>query len=213
MLKNKFVLAIFLMILISGLVSAQSVTILKTAPSEIKLGDNLNVKISIQNNLNEKISLNVRETVIGATAIDPQLITSSGSDPKIKAIMPPYFQWSIDVDANSKKDISYIIKPEKAGDYVISPTTATSTDGDTFNSDSLEVKVLCNSNKVCEPELGETYLTCSADCQSWSSDGVCNPARDNHCDADCAKGVDLDCNASVSFWQKIINFFKGLLGN
>ena len=47
---------------------------------------------------------------------------------------------------------------------------------------------VCNQNKICDNQ--ETKATCSEDCSTIA-----------------------ESNSSVSFWQKIVNFFKGLFGN
>ncbi|MEA2037594.1 MAG: hypothetical protein U9O94_08850 [Nanoarchaeota archaeon] len=47
----------------------------------------------------------------------------------------------------------------------------------------------CGNNKC---DLNENYLTCSQDCKSGSSDGICDALEDGICDQDCINS-DSDC--------------------
>jgi len=82
-----------------------------------------------------------------------------------------------------------------------------SEDGRELLAIPLEQFATCNANGRCDPGespacgdcgcgdhrcLGESYLTCSADCPSGGADGVCDRIADAACDPDCSSG-DLDC--------------------
>jgi hypothetical protein len=91
---------------------AQELTVIKTAPSQISYGQNLTVTITITNNLNQKVSVTVRENIGDAQAIEPQ-ITIPELPPNIIAARPPYFEWHLTIDANSKSNVSYTINQIK----------------------------------------------------------------------------------------------------
>ena len=198
MLKTKMIFSFATMLLVLALilpviVVAEDVTVTKTASSQIKIGENLKVSIVIRNNLNQQITATVKETIVNAQPIEPKLVIPELTA-GIKAAIPPYFEWKVTIGPNSQESVSYTIKPNKVGTYAFSPTSVTLNDGKIFLSNALSTEVLCNSNNVCETEIGENYLTCSNDCKSGSKDNVCNPARDDICDPDCSAGVDLDCS-------------------
>lgn len=145
-------------------VLAQDLTVAKIAPSQINYGQNLTVAITITNNLNQKINVTVRENIADAQAIEPQLITPE-LPPNIIAARPPYFEWHLTIDANSKTSVSYTIKPNKVGDYLFSPTTVITDDGKIFYSNTPSTLVKCNVNNVCEELIGEDFTNCPEDCK------------------------------------------------
>lgn len=192
MLASKIMCGVIALLVLSVTVMAQEVSVTKTVANQVKFGDNLSVTITVSNNGNSHLTAKIIETVAGATAIQPQLVISQ-TTPGLIAALPPHFEWSVDLPSGSVQSVSYIIKPNKVGTYLISPTTVWLSNGLTVLSNSASVNVTCNSNGICEPNFGENYLTCPSDCQPWAKDGICNPARDGHCDPDCAPGIDLDC--------------------
>lgn len=64
----------------------------------------------------------------------------------------------------------------------------------------------CNQNSVCDED--ETYLSCWQDCRPWAADGICINYEDNHCDPDCAPGVDPDCVQSPKHLKIVPEDFK-----
>lgn len=76
-------------------------------------------------------------------------------------------------------------------------TTATKATGITATTAQTEV---CG-DLICNPERGESSLTCPVDCPSGSPDGFCDGAGDGVCDPDC-NGRDPDCGISyfLGFW-------------
>jgi hypothetical protein len=165
MLKMKFFLTLLIVSLILyTTVFAQDLTVIKTAPSQINYGQNLTVTITITNNLNRKVSVTVRENIGDAQVIEPQL-TIPELPPNIKAARPPYFEWHLTIDANSKTSVSYVIKPNKVGEYLLSPTSVITDDGKIFYSNALSTFVKCNINNVCEESIGEDFTNCPEDCK------------------------------------------------
>ncbi|MFA4907128.1 MAG: hypothetical protein WC602_02575 [archaeon] len=53
---------------------------------------------------------------------------------------------------------------------------------------------LCNHDNKCVAP--ESYFSCPEDCSVGASDNICNPAKDDECDKDCAPGIDLDCKVT-----------------
>jgi len=165
MLKIKFFLLFLIIFLfLPSIVLAQDLTVTKAAPSQISLGQNLTATITISNNLNQKVSVAVRENIADAQAIEPKLITPE-LQPGIKAARPPYFEWRLSIDVNSKTSVSYTIRPNKVGDYLFSPTTIITDDGKVFYSNTLSTFVKCNINNVCEESVGEDFTNCPEDCK------------------------------------------------
>ena len=157
------VLATIFFSILSFTALAQDVEVTKTAPSQINLGENLKVTITVTNKLNQQIIATLRESIGDAQAIEPQLITPR-LEPGMIAARPPYFEWSLIIDANSQKEVSYTIRPNKVGYYTFSPSTVITSDGKTFYSNTLSTQVVCNKNGVCEEGYGEDYTNCPEDC-------------------------------------------------
>ncbi|KAL6765334.1 Gametolysin peptidase M11-domain-containing protein [Haematococcus lacustris] len=64
---------------------------------------------------------------------------------------------------------------------------------------ALPITATCNNNRICEPQLGETPLTCLNDCPTSCGDGFCAPSLNKtarSCPADCpALCGDFICDA------------------
>ncbi len=194
MLKRHITI-ILIVALLCSVLFADDISISRLVPSTVKYGDNLNVVITVTNNMGQDTNVTIRESVFNAKAISPQLTVPPFNASQIAAI-PPYLEWTVSVGAGSSSSVNYTILPNKVGQYTFPSTVAILPDGRQFQSKPATTQVLCNANGVCEPQIGENYLTCPQDCQPWAKDGICNPARDGHCDPDCAPGVDLDCLVS-----------------
>ncbi|MCD6226637.1 MAG: hypothetical protein J7J93_02485 [Candidatus Aenigmarchaeota archaeon] len=193
MKKIIFSIVIFLFF-ISINVNATELKITKDSNNQINFGDNLTVKIEIENLENSKINLNVKEFIENADPIDPEsLITQEESNELNFTYGPSYYSWNISVDGLSIYTIIYVIKPLIFGDFILSPTQVETSSGEIFYSNSLIVKVIPEKNGICEPEKGENYINNPDDCPSGSADGYCDLIQDGICDPDCEKNADPDC--------------------
>ncbi len=190
--SKRMLISIFLIFVIGIAFAVADISIQKTAPSKIKIGDVLSVNIVVKNDRSTPVDMDVQEIVVGADPIDPSSLAIPESRTDIIAAQPPYYEWKVSVDANSFKTITYKIKPTNPGVFSIAPTRVYA-NGDLTLSNSLQVEITCNQNNICEPNLGENYNTCSVDCKSGSNDGICDGVRDGICDPDCSFSSDLDC--------------------
>ena len=177
MLKETFCSFMLFSVFLAFVVKAGDITVTKTAPSEIAIGQNLTVIITITNGNPDSVHLTVRENIGDAQAISPQLIVPTAPH-NIIAALPPYFQWSLTVNGSSQTNITYVIRPNKVSTYLFSPTIATADDGTTYSSDTPSTSILCNSNGLCEPNVAENYGNCAQDCPSGSRDGYCDGVLD-----------------------------------
>ena len=206
--KKIILLTLFLALVFissTALGSAQSITVTKIAPEEIKQGEILTVTINIKNNGNEQVQLTITEQYGNAEAIEPKPIVPTTPEGMIAA-RPPYFKWTVILERNSEKTIEYKIKPLTVGDYTFSSTVVETSDGQKFYSNTPITHVKCSPNGVCEADKGENYFTCSDDCPSGSSDNVCDMVRDGKCDPDCTKESDLDCYCGDGTCQNFENY-------
>lgn len=143
---------------------ALDVDVARTAPASIKYGETLPVVIFVTNNLDNDINATIKEGIGNAKAISPELATQkyvSG----IIAAAPPQFVWTISVNAHSKNNVTYIIQPNKVGDYIFSPTRITTGDGKQYSTPVIITTVRCNQNKICEATIGEDEINCAIDCK------------------------------------------------
>jgi hypothetical protein len=169
-------------------------TIEKTARSTITLGETLTVEITIKNSYSTNMSVELKEYIGGAEAVD--LGGFVRSTPKGSPI-PPYYKKTVKVLPNSQTTVSYSIKPLYHGTLMI-PETEASTSYGNFISNALVLEVECNKNKRCETNLAENAITCPQDCPPDKPDGLCNPRKDSVCDPDCKNGEDPDCGAATT---------------
>jgi len=195
-IMRNFLLLLFYSLIFSYLVVetslASQITVIKDSVNEIEFGDILTVNIQIRNFEGRDIDAIVQEFVIGADPIDPSSLISSQPSGGLIAALPPFYRWNLTLPQKSERTITYKIKPLSFGEYNIGQTKVT-TSGETFFSNSLSVMVKCKSNGICEPNLGENYLTCPEDCPFGSTDNICDLIKDGKCDPDCTPDADPDC--------------------
>lgn len=173
---------------------AADIQVTKSSASQIKIGDILEVTISINNLGSSAIDVAVKESIAGADPVDPSAFNIVKCPPDIKLCAElPYYSWNVTLNPSSIYTITYKIKPLTLGTFKIPATKVTNVLGEVFYSDSLQISVLCNSNSICESNLGENYFNCPQDCPSGSADGVCDLIKDGKCDPDCTPGTDSDC--------------------
>lgn len=168
-------------------------TIEKKAASRISLGEILTVQITIKNDYPVNLSVELKEYIGGAEAVD--LGGFARSTPKGSPI-PPYYKKSLQVAPKSEATVSYSIKPLYHGTLIIPETEAVTNKGNQV-SNMLVVDVECNKNGRCDLALAENAITCPQDCPADKPDGLCNPRKDSACDPDC-QGGDPDCGAPAT---------------
>jgi len=138
--------------------------VVKTGPSEITIGENINVMISITNEGLAPVNATVTEYLANVNPVDPATAnyidynSSQGT-----AVLPPYYFWDVELQAGGKHDINYTIAAKTVGVLSIGPTDVYA-GGMKFRSNSVTVNVLCDENGVCDTSIGETHLTCPSDC-------------------------------------------------
>jgi hypothetical protein len=190
--------------------SKGGVTIEKTARSKITLGEILTVEITIKNDYPTNLSVELKEYIGGAEAVD--LGGFVRSTPKGSPI-PPYYKKTVKLSPNSRTTITYSIKPLYHGTLIIPETDASTANGN-YISNSLVLEVECNKNKLCETNLDENAMTCPQDCPPDRPDGLCNPRKDSVCDPDCKSGVDPDCGATTTVHaQETTTTIASMCGN
>ncbi len=198
--KNKIIILIFLAIL-SQSVFALNITVLKTVPEKINLGEILQVNITVFNLEDSYVNVTVKEYIsISAEPVDPANFTYETSSELEFAVSPPYYSWNATLAPNSKHEIIYKIKPLSFGNLFLSPTEVTTSSGEVFRSEPVGVSVERPKNGICEPDEGENYYTNPEDCPSGSEDGVCDLIEDGRCDPDCAPEADSDCVQPRAPW-------------
>jgi hypothetical protein len=206
MLSLMFSITIFYIILSIQTAFAANLNVTKNAKTEIKVGDILEVNVTITNLENTEISVSVKEHITNADPVQPESFYS-GNCPYKMCIEPNYYEWNVTIPASSIYTITYKIKPLSFGSFTIPPTEVQTSSGENFYSSSLDILVHCIPNGKCEPNKGENYYTCPQDCPSGSADGVCDLIKDGRCDPDCSPGADPDCVNSSS------NISESICGN
>ncbi|MBN2251263.1 MAG: hypothetical protein JW724_04240 [Candidatus Altiarchaeota archaeon] len=199
--------------MLAGTAAAEGLTVKKTCAPEIKLGDVLEVSITIKNGLGESLNLDVREYMV-----DAETIEAPEAQREVEPVLPankssviywftPYYQWIFNLKPAEEKTLAYRIRPQSLGKLNIGPTEVR-TPRETYYSNILTVTVKCNANKVCEGKFRENSINCPEDCPSGFNDGLCNPIEDKTCDPDCPANTDPDCTKPVC-GDRICEGFKG----
>lgn len=180
--------------------SAINIQVVKNGTTEVAFGDILEVNIKINNLENSEVQISVKEHIQNADPVQPESFYA-GKCPYKFCVEPNYYLWNVTIPPFSLYTITYRIKPLSFGNFVIPPTEVQTSSGENFYSESLNVVVHCKTNAICEPELGENYLTCPEDCSSGSTDGVCDLIKDGICDPDCIPDADPDCISTTTITE------------
>lgn len=182
---------ILLLLILSPVVYAQEITVLKESKSYINQGDSLDVTI-IFNNPNSYITLfEVKEILPeGVTLISPNTPTRYEFH---DGILKKVYKWQFNLNPGEIASVSYIIQPNNLGEYGITPTIITDkVNNIAYESNPLQFNVYCINNNLCEE--GENSLNCALDCDKGIADNTCSYKLDNLCDPDCEQ--DPDCGVA-----------------
>ena len=184
--------------------NAQQVNVIKDAPTSIRFGEILEVKISINNPETFEKSYEIIETIPRGFA----LIEPSQPD-KIEqhnALSVMVYQWKIKINPQKIFTLNYKIKPNEVGEYTILPTKMTDLSSNlVFLSESRQFTVLCLPNNRCEEN--ENSVNCAEDCGSGINDGICDYESDGKCDPDCDEEPDCK-NIGSNLYLFIIELIK-----
>jgi len=170
---------------------ASDIFIYRECPTSATVESVIQINITVENIGTTVKSITVNENLGNFEPITPKPIIPV-PQPGMIGLRLPYYEWNFTLPSNSKNTVSYIVKLVNPGDVTLSPTTVYA-NGETIYSDIWTIKVICDQNGKCEPELKENYFTCPSDCPSGSVDGICDLIKDERCDTDCAPGTDPDC--------------------
>ena len=184
MKKNIIYLIIFL--LLTNIVLAQNIEVIKEAPQEIKLNEIIEIKIHISNPSNTEKEFTIEEFLPqNIEVIEPKTTFTKRND----ALVVNYYEWITLISPNKIKTITYKIKPLSLGEYTIRSTQVIDKSNlNTYESNSINFKVNCIPNNICENN--ENSITCSEDCKTGGSDGICDYQADDICDPDCEDEPD-----------------------
>lgn len=192
---KKLVLLLIGLLLIAPIVYSVDI-VSRTAPEEIKLGDVLEVTITVTNPTDDKLNMEVSEQLpLDIEFIEP---TAPTETKKYDALSVSILKWPISLEAGETKTINYKVKPTALGEFSSPATEAkdTATKQSYPASSDLTVMVKCSQDSTCGD--GENYLNCPEDCTPSGKDGICNNAYDQICDSDCGSGSDPDCKRGFS---------------
>ena len=197
------------LILILFLVSitlVQGIQVVKEAPQEIRLNEIIEIKIHISNPSNTEKEFTIEEVLPqNIEVIEPTKVFTKRND----ALVVDYYEWITKISPNKIKTITYKIKPLSLGEYTIGSTQVMDNSNlELSESNIITFKVKCTSNNLCDEN--ENSITCSEDCPTGSSDGICDYKSDGICDFDCEE--EPDCKKlEINIMYFIIPFIIILL--
>jgi hypothetical protein len=158
--------AVFSTFILFQVTYAANIRVTKTSAGQIKIGDVLEVTISINNLESSGANVTVHETITGADPVDPPTFNTAKCPPNVRyCAVPPFYLWNAIINPNSVYTITYKIKPLTVSEYGIAPTMVTVGE-ETFYSNNLNVIVHCIPNGKCEADKGENNVNCPEDCKS-----------------------------------------------
>ena len=105
----------------------------------------------------------------------------------------PYYDWTLKIPAKNSSVLMYRVKSTGVGMVMFSPAIVNDYFGNVFESAPTNIKFVCKPNGVCDS--GENFIYCPGDCDTGSSDDICDGASDEKCDPDCEKEADPDCES------------------
>lgn len=194
---RKLLLIFSWLLILLAAYAADDVFISKSVPATAKLGDIIQVNITVTNRLDYTIDGSLEEIITGAETIEPTLIYPS-STRGIVAARPPYVEWNVHIPPGASASFTYKIRTSQVGRYNYDLTTLTFGNFIYDTGADQHTDILCNNNSVCETKYGETVLNCPNDCHSGAGDTLCQPTKDGVCDPDCVPGADPDCSTEPS---------------
>lgn len=160
-MKKIIILIIF--ILIIPLTKA-SIAILKEAPTEVILGDEVTVTISLRNDGDNNKELFITEmNDFFSENTDGTIPIYDDLPPDVFALPPSTIEWNLILEPNEAKQIFYSFYPKNTGTFFIQETIIRY-DNKEIKSEELEFNVECNNNGICEPNLFENEYNCPEDC-------------------------------------------------
>lgn len=198
-IKNKFrILGIFIVLLLSfSLVSALSIQ--KSASKNIlSMHESFILNLKLTNPSGESAIVQINEPVGDLEFLDFDSLNNPDLGPNTSFYAPPYLRFIREVPANGELVIPLSVRSEYLGDIFI-PETTVNFNTEFIVSNSLNLRVVCNQNYICEPYLQEDYETCPLDCPSGSSDYVCDMKKDSIVDPDCVPEADPDYVPATCF--------------
>ncbi|MFT4304585.1 MAG: LPXTG cell wall anchor domain-containing protein [Candidatus Woesearchaeota archaeon] len=160
-MKKIIILIIF--ILIIPLTKA-SIAILKEIPSEVILGDEVTVTISLRNDgVNTKQLFITEMNDFFSENTEGNIPVFDDLPPDVFALPPSTIEWNLILEPSEAKQIFYSFYPRNTGIFFIQETIIRYNDKE-IRSEMLEFNVECNNNGICEPDLFENEDNCPHDC-------------------------------------------------
>jgi len=213
MLKQKKEI-IYLFVIVSFIIflnlSYSCIEVKKSSNTSTVIVDSaVEIKIQIYNNCDKEKKVRVLEFVDGEVLYPIENYVSNIVPQNVIVAIPPHISWkNVTINPNESKTLSYILKLKTVDLITIQPTQVIDEDGNIYYSNKIEIRVICNSNKICEENYGENYINCPSDClqsteqnKSKEIERVCLNIKDSICEENCPE--DPDCKTSTSpipFW-------------
>jgi len=200
-MENKLQFALALLLCAS--LSSASITITRTAPLNVTLGETFAVEIKIQNSCpagSAIVKATVKEKITGLQVLEQPLVKQETYyDPMGKGEAGPtskYLEWKLQLACGEIKQLSYHLT---AANYqpIILPPTQVYAGGKTYYGIGQAIHVLCFADSKCDLASGENYQNCPSDCPTGIADGICDLAADGKNDPDCEYGFDPDYSPSA----------------
>ena len=181
-----------------GLVSSQVVVEKTASHGVVREGDTINITFTVVNDGGASLTGVFQDPLFLPGSVDGARVVGEW--------LPLKAELSVSVPAKTRREYSYSIKiedipaPWKDKNLSIGMAVLKSNNGSWLGKSNevyvvfdVESDVPCNFNGRCEPDLGENYNTCYADCRSGGKDGYCDGKEDFVCDTDCGVDRDPDC--------------------
>lgn len=185
---RKITVLMLVLVFFAVQVMAQELVVTRETPQQAKIGEILEVGITVKNPGGAAGDVFVKEMVPAYVEIvEPEPVYEQW-----EGLRAEFFRWIDTMPADSEKTFTYKIKPLRVGELSFSPTTVLF-DGGAFGSEPVSVQVACEPNGICDTNIGENFQTCPLDCISGIADNQCDYRLDGRCDPDCEVGYDPDC--------------------
>lgn len=140
-----------------------------------KTNEAIEIKIFIENKCEKDKEITIVEDVFGDVIYPRENLVFYNTSEKVFIWRSPQLIWkNINLEANQKISISYVIYFDTVDKFVIPPTKVLDESGNVYNSNSIEIKIECNRNGMCEKMYAENYVNCPEDCKVSSEDGICS---------------------------------------
>lgn len=156
-IKNLIIISIIFVLALP--IANASIDIMKEAPTQVTLGDEVTIDIYLRNDGTETEEVYVIEMNSFFSNDTNGKIPTYDVPDNVFALPPNTIEWNFNLEPKASKHLYYNFYAVQTGEFMI-PQTEVYYGDEELKSDIIEFVVFCNNNGECEENLYETSSNC-----------------------------------------------------